>query len=253
MVEVNTNYPIIVFLSWFLIPYYTMIDLKLEAAKAALKFIKPGQTIGVGAGSTIAHLVSLIAADDELATTVTFTSSSFKTTALLAKNGFKVAVPALLSALDIYFDGCDQFDTNLNALKSGGGIHTTEKILASIANEFILIGDAGKYVDELTNTYPLVIEILPAALQIVLKRLAINFPGAKTIQRMSDKKDGALISDNGNMLADVFFAELLPLDELNIKVKMIPGVVEHSLFYGMATKAIIAGEDGIRVIEAKSS
>jgi ribose 5-phosphate isomerase A len=227
-----------------------MNDLKLEAAKAAVKFIKPHQTIGLGAGSTIAHLVTLAAADDELAASVTFTSSSFNTTAMLAKNGLRVMAPALLNRLDIYFDGCDQFDKQLNALKSGGGIHTTEKILASMADEFILIGDAGKYTDKLDTTYPLVIEVLPAALQIVLKRLAADFPGAKINQRISSQKDGAVVSDNGNMLVDIFFAELLPLDELNIKVKMTPGIVEHSLFYRMATKAIIAGKDGIRVIEA---
>ena len=230
--------------------FFAMNDLKLEAAKAALKFIKPYQTIGLGAGSTIAHLVTLVAADDELAASVTFTSSSFKTTGLLAQNGLKVTAPALLSNLDIYFDGCDQFDHQLNALKSGGGIHTTEKILASMANEFILIGDAGKYADKLDTTYPLVIEVLPAALQIVLKRLAADFQGAKINQRMSTQKDGAVVSDNGNMLVDIFFRELLPLQELNTQIKMLPGVVEHSLFYRMATKAIIAGEDGTRVIEA---
>jgi ribose 5-phosphate isomerase A len=227
-----------------------MNDLKLEAAKAAVKFIKPHQTVGLGAGSTIAHLVTLAAADDELAASVTFTSSSFKTAAMLAKNGLRVMAPALLNHLDIYFDGCDQFDAQLNALKSGGGIHTTEKILASMAHEFILIGDAGKYTDKLDTTYPLVIEVLPAALQIVLKRLASDFPGAKINQRMSSQKDGALISDNGNMLVDIFFSDLLPLGELNTKVKMVPGIVEHSLFYGMATKAIIAGEDGIKIIES---
>lgn len=220
----------------------------MEAAKAAFKFIKPGQTIGFGAGATIANLAGLIAADAGLASSVTFTSSSFKTTHLLASQGFTVKSPALLKHLDIYFDGCDQFDAGLNALKSGGGIHTTEKILASMADEFILIGDAGKFSEQLTSAYPLVVEILPAALQIVLKHLATEFSDAKLNQRLSTQKDGAVVSDNGNMLVDVYFAQLLPLNKLNIKVKMIPGVVEHSLFYQMATKAIIAGEDGVSIV-----
>lgn len=220
----------------------------MEAAKAALKFIKPGQTIGLGAGATIANLAQLIAADVDLAASLTFTSPSFKTTNLLASKGFNVKSPALLSRLDIYFDGCDQFDTGLNALKSGGGIHTTEKILAAMANEFILIGDAGKFSSQLTTTYPLVIEILPAALQIVLKRLANDFPDAKLNQRLSTQKDGPVVSDNGNMLVDVYFTRLLPLQELNTKIKMIPGVVEHSLFYQMATRAIIAGEEGVKIV-----
>ncbi|SEN93232.1 ribose-5-phosphate isomerase [Mucilaginibacter gossypiicola] len=225
-----------------------MIDYKLEAAKAALTLISPNQTIGLGAGSTIAHLVNMLAQNPELAASLTFTSSSFKTTQLLSKHGLRIQSPALLHKLDIYFDGCDQFDSELNALKSGGGIHTTEKILASMAQEFILLGDEGKFSPQLNATYPLVIEILPQALQIVLAKLSALFPSATLTQRMSTQKDGALISDNGNMLVDLLFTELPEPVKLNTLVKMIPGVVEHSLFYQIATKAIIAGENGIRTI-----
>lgn len=225
-----------------------MADYKMEAAKAALKYIKPGQTIGLGAGTTIANLVALIAAESKDAASFTFTSSSFKTTGLLAQHGLTIQLPTLLNHLDIYFDGCDQFDTELNALKSGGGIHTTEKILASMAAEFIIIGDAGKFAPKLDTTYPLVIEVLPAALQIVLKQLKTNFPDATLNLRMSSQKDGAVISDNGNFLVDIHFKQLIPLDELNIHIKMIPGIAEHSLFYRMAAKAIIAGPDGIQII-----
>lgn len=224
------------------------MDYKLEAAKAALTLIAPNQTIGLGAGSTIAHLVNMLAQNHELAASLTFTSSSFKTTQLLSKYGLRIQQPALLNKLDIYFDGCDQFDSELNALKSGGGIHTTEKILASMAQEFILLGDEGKFSPQLNATYPLVIEILPQALQIVLAKLAILFPQATLTQRMSTQKDGALISDNGNMLVDIQFTELPQPAKLNTLVKMIPGVVEHSLFYQVATKAVIAGENGIRTI-----
>jgi ribose 5-phosphate isomerase A len=225
-----------------------MADYKMEAAKAALKLIMPGQNIGLGAGSTIASLVALLAAESSLAASLTLVSSSFKTTRLLTEYGLNVQSVALTKSLHIYFDGCDQFDTELNALKSGGGIHTSEKILASMAQEFILIGDAGKFANKLDTTYPLVIEVLPDALHLVMRQLSGNFPDAKIIIRMSDKKDGAVITDNGNLLLDLYFTRLPALDQLNVQVKMIPGVVEHSLFYGLAGKAIIAGDDGIRVI-----
>lgn len=225
-----------------------MTDYKLEAAKAALTLITPNQIIGLGAGSTIAHLVNMLARDRKLAASLIFTSSSFKTTQLLSKHELHIQSPALLNKLDIYFDGCDQFDSELNALKSGGGIHTTEKVLALMAQEFILLGDEGKFSAQLNATYPLVIEILPQALQIVLANLAALFPQATLTQRMSTQKDGALISDNGNMLMDVQFTELPEPAKLNALVKMIPGVVEHSLFYQMAGRAIIAGENGIRTI-----
>jgi ribose 5-phosphate isomerase A len=217
-----------------------MADYKMEAAIAASKIISDGQTIGLGAGTTIAHLVRLIDKDCK------FTSSSFNTINLLREHGLTVLSPSSLNKVDLYFDGCDQFDVELNALKSGGGIHTTEKILAFMADEFILLGDAGKFVPQLN--YPLVIEILPQALQVVLKRLSVDFPDALLVLRMSNQKDGAVISDNGNFLLDITFTKFPALADLNTHIKMIPGVVDHSLFYRMAMKAIIAGENGIQVI-----
>lgn len=227
-----------------------MVDYKKEAAKAALGFIRQGHVIGLGAGSTVAHLIDLIKQNKDLVETVTFVSSSFKTNNYLLENRLNVQSPLLINKLDLYFDGCDQFDSQLNALKSGGGIHTAEKILAAMAKDFILMGDEGKFVSKLNAAYPLVIEILPLALQMVLDRLATEFPGAQVKLRMSNQKDGALISENGNFLADIHFAELPDLQDLNIRVKMIPGIVEHSLFYNMAAKAIVASENGVRIITA---
>jgi len=227
-----------------------MADYKKEAAKAALGLIKQGHTIGLGAGSTVAHLIDLVKQNRNLVETVTFVSSSFKTNNYLVESGLNVQSPLLINKLDVYFDGCDQFDSQLNALKSGGGIHTAEKILAAMAKEFILMGDEGKSVPKLNAVYPLVIEILPLALQMVKDRLDKEFPDAEVKLRMSNQKDGALISENGNFLADIYFAELPDLQDLNSRVKMMPGIVEHSLFYKMAAKAIIAGETGVKIIEA---
>lgn len=225
-----------------------MTDYKVEAAKAAMEFIQAGQTIGLGAGTTVSHLINLICEKKDLADSLIFTSSSFKTTTALLDNGLRVQSPSLLKHVDIYFDGCDQFDTELNALKSGGGIHTTEKILASMADEFILMGDERKFANKLDNTYPVVIEILPQALQVVLHRLKLAYPGAIVKLRMSNQKDGAVISENGNLLADIHFATLIEPEKVNTQLRLIPGIVDHSLFYRMATKSIIAGKLGISII-----
>lgn len=225
-----------------------MTDYKMEAAKAALKLIKPNQTIGLGAGTTIAHLVKLIAAEITFTSSLTFVSSSFKTSNLIVEHHLNLQSSAFINKLDIYFDGCDQFDKELNALKSGGGIHTTEKILASMAKEFILIGDSGKFASHLNTTYPIVIEVIPGAIMFVQNWLTTNFPKAVITIRMSTQKDGALISDHGNLLADIYFTNLLALEKLNIMIKMVPGIVEHSLFYRIASKAIIAGEEGITIL-----
>jgi ribose 5-phosphate isomerase A len=225
-----------------------MVDYKVEAAKKTLEFIKPGQIIGLGAGTTVANLVDLVKQNNVLVQSVTFVSSSFKTSNYLLQQGLSVQSPALIAKLDIYFDGCDQFDPQLNALKSGGGIHTSEKILASMANEFILMGDEAKFAKKLDNRFPLVIEVLPMAWPWVSAHLAVLFPEAQVKLRMSNQKDGALISEHGNFLADIYFSELPALEILNTTVKMIPGVVEHSLFCALATSAIVAGEGGTRII-----
>jgi ribose 5-phosphate isomerase A len=225
-----------------------MEDYKMQSATEALKFISQQQVIGVGAGSTISLLIDMIAGNKDLSASLIFTSSSFKTTNKLREHNLKVQAPDSFKSIDIYFDGCDQFDSELNALKSGGGIHTTEKVLASMATEFILIGDSGKFVNQLNTKYPLVAEILPSALSVVIEKLKTKFPAAVLNLRISNQKDGAVISDNGNYLLDITFEVLPDLAGLNTFVKMIPGVVDHSLFYRMATKAIIAGPEGIKII-----
>lgn len=224
-----------------------MADYKMEAAKAALQFIKPGQTIGVGAGSTIANLLALLAADTELSSSLTFATSSFKTVGLIMQHGFRLIASEHVSSIDIYFDGCDQFDAGLNALKCGGGIHTSEKIMATLAKEFILIGDVSKSVISLDNTYPLVLEVLPTALILVKQWISDHIPTAKITMRMSSQKDGAVITENGNYLLDVHFTEVMTLQDMNA-FKMVPGVVEHSVFVNIASKAIVAGPDGISIL-----
>ena len=225
-----------------------MTDHKQEAAKAAAAMIKAGQTIGLGGGKTIAYLAEQLSEDPQMMQSLTVTSSSFDTTTLLHAKGFRLLAPSFISKLDIYFDGCDVFDSQLNALKSGGGIHVMEKLLAEAADRFILLGDAGKFQPALNPKYPLTIEFLPQALGIVSRKITLLFPGTRFIQRMSTEKNGALISDNGNMLADLYFDVFPDLEELDVPVKMIPGVVGHSLFYRMAHQAVISGDNGVQHI-----
>lgn len=225
-----------------------MEDLKQVAAKAALDFIKPGQTIGLGAGSTIAHLVNYLKESAPLHHSITTVTSSFNTQQLLQEHGFNSKQIGEVSQLDLYFDGCDQFDHQLNALKSGGGIHTREKLLAAMADKFILIGDGSKYVTQLYTTFPVVIEVIPEAVPFVMKQLKKIFSLANPVIRLSNKKDGAVITENGNLLIDIWFRSFPPLDSLNHRLKEIPGILETSLFYNMAHAAIIAGKKGVEII-----
>lgn len=225
------------------------MDYKKEAAQKAVELVKNNSVIALGAGSAMAHMVSILKEKVEAGLSIKILTSSFTTRMLLQQYNFIVQDTSSTSAIDIYFDGCDQFDKNLNALKSGGGIHTNEKILAVMANEFVLVGDDSKYVEELEVKFPLVIEVMPQIRQFFYKAVNKIFPFVKIELRMSNKKDGAVISENGNFIFDLWFNKWPELSTINPALKNIPGIIETSLFYDIAKRAIIAGKDGARILE----
>jgi ribose 5-phosphate isomerase A len=222
------------------------MDYKMEAAKEALKLIRPGSTIGFGAGSTMANLIGLIKGNEALAASLITLTSSFTTRRLLQQEGFAVREMGWADHVDLYFDGCDQFDRRLSALKSGGGVHTTEKVLASMADEFIIVGDYAKRVERLEPTYPLVLEVIPEALAFVSDRVKRFFNPVRSELRLSNKKDGAVITERGNFLIDCWFDPFPEPAVINDRMAGIPGVLEHSLFYNLAQRAIVAGPDGVQ-------
>lgn len=224
-----------------------MEALKQAAAKEAVKLITTGNIIGFGAGSTIAHLIHYLQEEKALAQSITAVTSSFNTHLLLQEHGFKIMDIGSCSSLDIYFDGCDQFDHQLNALKSGGGIHTREKLLAAMATRFIIIGDGSKYVEQLYTTFPVVVEVIPEAVHFVMKQVRSTFDTANPVIRLSNKKDGAVITENGNLLIDIWFSAFPPIENINPMLKTIPGILETSLFYNMAQEAVVAGKNGVEI------
>ncbi len=181
------------------------MNFKQEAAAKAITLVNENDIVGLGAGSTMAYAIGFLKKRIEDGLTVKLVTSSFTTKQLLVKENLPVLPTNLFKEIDIYFDGCDQFDKKLNALKSGGGIHTQEKLLASMAKQFVLVGDDTKLVDTFDVKYPLVIEMLPQSLSFVPFKIENLFPGVKTSMRMGDKKDGPVITENGNYLLDVYF------------------------------------------------
>lgn len=194
----------------------------------------------------MANLIGLIKGDEALAASLITLTSSFTTRRLLQQEGFAVREMGWADHVDLYFDGCDQFDRRLSALKSGGGVHTTEKVLASMADEFIIVGDYAKRVERLEPTYPLVLEVIPEALAFVSDRVKRFFNPVRSELRLSNKKDGAVITERGNFLIDCWFDPFPEPAVINDRMAGIPGVLEHSLFYNLAQRAIVAGPDGVQ-------
>ena len=212
--------------------------MKQTCAKYASKFIKDGMIVGLGAGSTIQYVVDFV--KDKKIQVVT---PSMNTALLCQKVGLPVLNTKFVNHIDIAFDGCDEVDENLNALKSGGGIHTQEKIIASMANEYIVLIDEKKYFKTLSFAHPIVVEVLCNAYQIVLKRL--EQMNAKVIVRKANNKDGFLLSEEGNYLFDVFFENVQDIETLNQKILMMPGVVDTSLFVDIVTGIIMVNDQGV--------
>ena len=225
------------------------MNFKQQAAAKAIALVNENDIIGLGAGSTMAYVAAFLKKRIAEGLIVRLVTSSFTTRQLLLKENLPVLPMGQIKEIDIYFDGCDQFDKQLNALKSGGGIHTQEKLLASMAKQFVLVGDETKLVEIFDPKFPLVVEILPQSLAYVPFKIEKLFRGVRNFMRMSDKKDGPVVTENGNYLLDVYFESWPGLPGINQSLKSIAGVVETSLFYGLAGKAIVAGEKGVIVLE----
>lgn len=222
--------------------------MKKECAREALKYIKDNTIIGLGGGSTISYLVSFI---KEAGLKVKVVTPSFQTANLCVENGLEIVPTWSVNSISVAFDGCDEVDEDLNALKSGGGIHTKEKIIANMADDYILLVDETKVVKNIDFKYPVVLEIIPESKGYVEKM--VNNLGGKPLMRSSSAKDGITVSDHGLLLMDVMFhnSNVNDIGELDKALKQISGVVDTSLFYNIVTKALVVGKQGIRVITNK--
>jgi ribose 5-phosphate isomerase A len=219
------------------------MNVKQECAKAALKYIQSGMIIGLGGGSTISYLIDFIKNESIKVKVVT---PSMKTKLLCLQQGLEVLPAYAVEEVDVAFDGCDQVDENFHALKSAGGIHTQEKLIAQMAKDYILLADHAKFVPSLTYTHPVVLEILMDSLSFVLNKAEAL--GGKPVVRSGPEKDGFIISDNGNLLVDVYFQSVHDSPQLEKNLKQIAGVIDVSLFTTVVTKVLVAGEDGVKEI-----
>jgi ribose 5-phosphate isomerase A len=223
------------------------MDVKKEAARVACTLIDDNTLVGLGDGSTVRSLAEYLLERINAGLKVRLFTSSLQTQDFLRAAGNIVNDISHTDILDIYFDGCDQIDARLNALKSGSGIHTMEKLLASMAKKFVIIGDASKFVQKLDPAFPLVLEVLPPAIAFVQRIILSLYPECKlTIRKSPGQEDKPVLTRNGNLLLDCWFREWPEPEILQVQCKKITGVIEISLFYQMVDEAIIADKDGIK-------
>ncbi|MEM0027516.1 MAG: ribose-5-phosphate isomerase RpiA [Ignisphaera sp.] len=221
---------------------------KYRATEEALKRIlnlRP-RILGVGTGSTVDIFLDLLVKRRELGD-AKFVCASLYTAQRLVENGFTVLQLSTVDKVDVYVDGADEVDRELNMIKGGGGASTLEKIIAYASNYRIYMVDYTKLVNRLGEKHAIPVEVLPEALSIVYKRLReMGFEA--TIRFVKSGKYGYVVSDTRGVIVDVRPSQEFSARELAYTLKSIPGVVETGLFVDMADEVIVGYPDRVEVL-----
>lgn len=208
---------------------------KEVVGRRAAELVEDGMHVGLGTGSTV-HWT--IVALGERQPDIVCTATSERTHALATSLGLRVVSPDDVGHLDIAIDGADEVDPACNLTKGGGGAHTREKIVAHLADRFVVVVDEHKLVPAL-GPFGTPVELLSFAPHVTMRW--ITALGARDVT----KRDRP--SDNGNVLADAHFDSIDDPDRLAAQLDALPGVVAHGLFpASMVERVLVAGTDGVR-------
>ena len=226
-------------------------QMKIKAAAAALDYVEDGMRLGIGTGSTAEEFVRLLAEKVAGGFRVEGVPTSERTARLCLELGVPLKSLEELPELDLTIDGADEVDPMLRLIKGGGGALLREKIVACASARMIVIADETKGVETL-GAFKLPIEVNSfglGATRIAVEKLAarIGLSGEINVRASGD---GPFMTDGGHLILDASFGRIPDADALARELNAIPGVVEHGLFIGIASLAIIAGPAGARVMTA---
>lgn len=217
---------------------------KRHAAEHALQYVRSGMALGLGSGSTATLLLAPLAErlrDGRLRDIVGVPTSE-TTAALCRQLDIPLATLEQRPHLDLAIDGADEIDPALNLIKGLGGALLREKIVAASARQFIVIADESKLVAQLGARAPLPVEVIAFGLPLARRRLA-DLGCHPELRRTGD--GAPLRTDEGNVILDCRFARIADASALNAAINAIPSVVEHGLFIGMASIALVGGPRGV--------
>lgn len=215
---------------------------KRRAARHAAALVKDGMVIGLGSGSTAEQFVRAVGERIAEGLSVTAVATSGRS----ARVAREVRLPLvdLTGPIDLAVDGADVIEREtLSAIKGLGGALTREKLVALSSKQFVLVGDASKMVRALTDTSPAIpvpVEVLQFAWHVTRSRLSVL---GEPVLRY--REGSPFVTDNGNYILDLFHSDLSDPARLGAVVRCAPGVVEHGLFLGIASLAVISGSRGV--------
>ena len=215
-----------------------MNDKELVAIHAS-KLVKNGMVVGLGTGSTANYFIEALARrQTEEGLQVTTVSSSAISAIKAQSSGLTVVSIAQLSKIDLYVDGADEINPNLTLLKGRGQDLVMEKLLAKAADQFIVVADNSKLVSRIGEKFVIPIEVIPAAWQLV--KYSLEQAGASGDIRLNAGKDNVAVTAHGSYVLDMTFPASLDDQALNALLNNTPGVVEHGVFYQLASTILIA-------------
>jgi len=228
-----------------------MDELKRQAAGRALEHVREGMRLGLGTGSTAKHFVELLGERVRAGLGIIGVPTSEATRDDAIRCGVPLTTLDDVDRLDLTVDGADEIDPALNLIKSGGGALLREKIVAAASDRMIVIADDSKWV-EVLGRFPLPVEVIPFGLAATQRAIGKAFAQSGVSGQMMVRKgrDGhVFVTDGGHRIVDAHLGRISDALLLSWLLAAIPGVVEPGLFIGLATVVMLAGPQGIRVIE----
>jgi ribose 5-phosphate isomerase A len=224
---------------------------KRAAAARAVEFVRPGMRVGLGTGSTAKHFVELLGERVRGGLDIVAVPTSEATYADAKRCGIPLTTLDETPELDLTIDGADEVGPDLVLIKGGGGALLREKIVAAASARMIVIADESKWVAAL-GRFPLPVEIAPFGAEATRKavdKAIAGLLGSVPLPLRQGKDGHAFVTDGGHWIVDAALGRIDEPRAMAHALAAIPGVMEHGLFIDLAHTAIIAGTEGIRIVE----
>lgn len=220
------------------------MEVKKMVGFAAAQLIEDGNIVGLGTGSTTHYFIERLGQRiKEEKLDILGIPTSYQSF-LLAKDAGITITTLDEHSIDIAVDGADEVDGDFNLIKGGGAAHTLEKIVDESAQRFIVIVHDSKLVQKLGKNFPVPLEVIPQACRTVGEHVK-NLNGIPSL-RTAQRKDGPVITDNGNFVIDVKFEGIDSPGVLERDLNAIPGVVENGIFSGIVDEVLVGTPDGVK-------
>lgn len=222
-------------------------SLKRAAGEAALAYVREGQVVGLGTGSTVRYFLEALGARVRGGLRVQGVPTSRETAALASREGIPLLPEEEEWRIDVAVDGADQIDPQLNLIKGGGGALLREKIVAAAASKVVIIADHTKWSAVLGRPVPLPVEVIPFGWPNTAR--TIEALGGKTVIR---RRQGVIVqTELGHYILDFYLPVIDNPARLEQALNNIPGVVENGLFVGRARHVLLATPDGVQAHDAR--